>query len=145
MQTAFYIGKGKPLNYLIRFVQRVKGTANWHISHCETVMQDLGDGFYLCGSASAMDGGVRIKAIDLNNGNWIITGEPRNEERAWALYKALNGDHYDYIGAFKHILPFLNSDLDKWFCSEICARVLGLTGEPSPAELYNDLTKNKDQ
>ena len=135
MKVALYVGKGKTFNRLIRLVQKWKGFKYWQVSHCEVVLQDLGDGFYLCGSSSVMDDGVRTKLINLRNGNWVIQGCEGGEAAALDWLKNNNGKQYDFGGAFKTVLRFLRNSADRWFCSEVCAKLLGLDGAPMPAEL----------
>lgn len=139
MKVAFYIGKGHLFNGLIRMIQRLNGAENWKISHCEVILKDLGNGFYLCGSSSAMDYGVRMKAIDLTDGKWVIAGEDGGEDEAIEWLKRSDGKRYDWLGVVGTVLKFVGNKKDEWFCSEVCANLVGIGGAPKPAELYRKM------
>lgn len=114
---ALYKGKGTLFNALIRLWTRSK------YSHCEIVMPD---GRWL--SASAMDGGVRAKGIDLD-GNWDTVAVP------WAdaalieqLFHDNEGKGYDWLGLLgSQLVPITVDNPRRMFCSEFCAAALGFT------------------
>lgn len=125
---ALYKGKGTLFNRLIRLWTRSK------YSHCEVVMPD---GSWL--SASAMDGGVRTKHIELNFEHWDLVPLP------WAsaapilrLYNMHEGKGYDWAGLFfSQLLASGLHNKRRMFCSEFCAAALGFPNPQrySPAQL----------
>lgn len=125
---AAYKGQGKLFNRLIRLWTRSR------YSHCELVMPD---GRWL--SASAMDGGVREKHIDLNLEHWDLYPLPwANAQHIDAVFNRQAGKGYDWLGVFlSQLLPVAIDDRQRMFCSEFCAAALGFP-EPqrySPALL----------
>lgn len=114
---ALYKGKGTLFNRLIRLWTGSK------YSHCELVMPD---GRWL--SASAMDGGVRAKRIQLNIEHWDLLPLPWAERHTieW-LYQQHKGMGYDWAGIFfSQLLASGLHSRRRWFCSEFCAAALGL-------------------
>lgn len=113
---ALYKGKGRLFNRLIRLWTGSK------YSHCELVMPD---GRWL--SASAMDGGVRAKRIELNLAHWDLIPLPwANHGRINALFQQHEGRGYDWPGIlFSQILPIARHSKRRKFCSEFCAAALG--------------------
>jgi hypothetical protein len=113
---ALYKGQGTLFNRLIRLWTRSK------YSHCELVMPD---GRWL--SASAMDGGVRAKVIELDLAHWDLIPLP------WAsptiittLFNHHKGKGYDWLGIFaSQLLPMAIDSERRMFCSEFCAAALG--------------------
>jgi len=114
---AVYKGKGKLFNRLIRLWTRSR------YSHCELVMPD---GRWL--SASAMDGGVRAKHIELDFEHWELIPLPWADakliESVFARHK---GKGYDWLGILlAQFLPLGIDSKSRMFCSEFCAAALGL-------------------
>lgn len=93
---ALYKGRGTLFNRLVRLWTRSK------YSHCELV---LADGRWL--SASAMDGGVRAKHIELNLEHWDLIPLPWADYRQIArVFRANAGQGYDFFGLFgSQLLP----------------------------------------
>ena len=91
-------------------------------SHCELVINGV------CWSASARDGGVRGKVIDLASGRWDVVDLPAQLSQADALawFRAHDGLRYDWAGVMRFALPFLPLCMVRWFCSEACGAALGL-------------------
>ena len=93
-------------------------------SHAELVFSDG-----MSGSASLMDGGVRIKYIGYSSvGNWDFVDIPARYElaaRCWFI--ANHGKPYDIMGNINALFGFVSHSTDKWFCSEAIAAALGLT------------------
>lgn len=114
---ALYKGKGKLFNRLIRLWTRSK------YSHCELVMPD---GRWL--SASAMDGGVRAKRIELDLEHWDLIPLPwANAKLIESIYDRHEGKGYDWLGIlFAQFLPLGIDNKRRMFCSEFCAAALGL-------------------
>lgn len=82
---------------------------------------------YDCYSSSHTDGGVRKKKITLKSGKWTlyrIDIKAKDVEERFALEA---GKKYDYLGLLSTKLHFIPSGSRKWFCSELCASVLGLS------------------
>lgn len=113
---AAYKGQGKLFNQLIRLWTRSR------YSHCELVMPD---GRWL--SASAMDGGVREKRIDLNLEHWDLFPLPWADARhIAAVFARHQGKGYDWLGIFlSQLLPVAIDHRERMFCSEFCASALG--------------------
>ena len=119
VKLALYVGKGKIGNWAIR-----KWTGSQE-SHCELVVDGLAY------SSSIQDKGVRVKHIEWNPSHWKFISIP------WASKEAIL-KHYaetkDNKYAFFSLLTsqILNRNVDDGnadFCSEWCARALGL---PNP-------------
>lgn len=125
---ALYKGKGKLFNRLIRFWTRSP------YSHCELVMPD---GRWL--SASAMDGGVRAKHIQLDLTHWDLLPLPWADARTvHHVFYRHQGKGYDWLGVFlSQLLPVAISSPKRMFCSEFCAAALGFPTPQrfSPAQL----------
>jgi len=125
---ALYKGRGTLFNRLIRFWTRSA------YSHCELV---LPDGRWL--SASAMDGGVRAKRIELDLEHWDLIPVPWADARQILhLFEKHQGNGYDWLGLFgSQLLPLTIDNRRRMFCSEFCAAALGfpLAQRYSPALL----------
>lgn len=110
-------------------------------SHCELVLHGT------CISASARDGGVRAKQIDLDSGKWVLVDipDPRGDREAWAWdwFASHAGNKYDWAGIARFVLPDLPQRKDQWFCSEACAAALGLPHPEdwTPAKLAKKFIK----
>jgi len=113
---ALYKGQGTLFNRLIRLWTRSK------YSHCELVMPD---GRWL--SASAMDGGVRAKRIELDLEHWDLLPLPwAHAPRIEALFNQHEGKGYDWLGVIaSQVLPLAIDSERRMFCSEFCAAGLG--------------------
>lgn len=100
----------------------------WHqrtdVSHCEVVMASVGDA-HRCAGASWMDGGVRIKVIDLAPTKWRLYLVPDGvDPHKWAL--RFQGAGYDWIGLLGFVNRRIKGSHRAWFCSEACADMMGL-------------------
>lgn len=122
MQLALYKGKGLIGNAITRW------WTGSQYSHCELVIDGV------CYSASFMDGGVRAKAIDLNNGNWDVIPLPWVDAvRVLVFFEQTEGRAYDWLGLYRgQLFNRGRRDGSKYFCSEWCAEALGI---PAP-EMY---------
>ena len=131
MQIAFYKGPATGLVNKIGRLLVCLGTLSRY-SHCELVVQGV------CYSASARDGGVRGKVIDLGSGHWDVVDVPGDEVAALAWFERHQGDHYDWMGVLRFALPFLRQRPGKWFCSEAVAEALGVADSAgvSPGDLW---------
>ena len=90
-------------------------------SHCEIVVDGI------CYSSSSTDGGVRSKKIDLTTGRWDVIDLPvADAEYAIKEFKKCETFSYDWTGVARFVLPFLKQKPNQMFCSEICAKMLGI-------------------
>jgi hypothetical protein len=125
---ALYKGRGTLFNRLVRLWTRSI------YSHCELVMPD---GRWL--SASATDGGVRAKRIELDLAHWDLIPVPWADARQIEqLFRANKGRGYDWLGLLgSQVLPITLDNKRRMFCSEFCAAGLGypLPQRYSPALL----------
>lgn len=126
VRLAMYKGKGGPGNALIRYWTKSP------YSHCEIVLDDLAY------SSSLMDGGVRAKKIDLNNGKWDVMPVPwANDFDVLSHYHKTYHHSYGWIDLiFSQILNRARDLSKSAFCSEWCAAALGI---PNPT-LYSPKT-----
>lgn len=92
-------------------------------SHAELVFSDG-----MSGSASYMDGGVRIKYIGYSSvGNWdFVPLHERYELAARVWFMQHHGQPYDLMGNVNAMFGFVPHSVDRWFCSEAIAEALGL-------------------
>lgn len=112
MQAAFYKATRPGLQGL--YSRAVRCIDRGPYSHCELVFSDG-----MCGSASWVDGGVRLKRIDLDPDHWDILQLPPDLEayaRDW--FECNAGAPYDLMGNVRFVFPFLPDSADGWFCSE---------------------------
>lgn len=131
MQIAFYKGPATGITNKLGRLLVCIGTLSRY-SHCELVIQGV------CYSASARDGGVRSKVIDLASGHWDVVDVPGDEAAALAWFCAHMGEAYDWMGVLRFALPFLRQRPGKWFCSEAVAEALGVADSAgvSPGDLW---------
>jgi hypothetical protein len=95
-------------------------------SHVELIFADG-----QAASSSAMDGGVRFKAIDFDPALWDFVSLPAAlapAARAW--FTAHGGQGYDYLGNAHFVLSAIGDEKMAWFCSEAVGAALGM---PDPA------------
>lgn len=94
-------------------------------SHCELYFEDIDD----CYSASPRENMCRFKKININDGHWEIVDlddSKYDQKQIIRLAEDQLGKPYDWIGIiFSQIFPINKQDPNKWFCSEICAYLLG--------------------
>lgn len=88
-------------------------------SHCELVFSDG-----MCGSSSWLDGGVRLKRIDLDPDHWDVIDCPGNEDAAYFWFLQHQGEPYDLRGMFRFVWGGLRDSRGKTFCSEAVAAAL---------------------
>jgi hypothetical protein len=98
-------------------------------SHSEICLGDPFAGPVDCLSSSGMDHGVRIKRMQLSAAKWDVIALPHVSEGAyWHFANEHAGRPYDFIGCVRSVLPFVSGEHPtKWFCSEVCAAVMGHT------------------
>lgn len=118
MQAAFYKATRPGLQGL--YSRAVRLIDHGPYSHCELV---FGDG--MCGSASFIDGGVRLKRIELDPAHWDLLDLPGELEpyaREW--FRANTGAPYDLVGNVRFVLPWIDDCETGWFCSEALGAAL---------------------
>lgn len=108
-------------------------------SHCEIAVA-LDGGQFECYSSSIRDGGVRCKTMPLPAAKWDLIELPDSsgslKTNLAAVFAQTQGQRYDLAGALGVVFKTRQRH-DRWFCSEWCGQVLGLS-EPwrfSPNDL----------
>lgn len=84
-----------------------------------------------------MDGGVRVKHIDLHPDRWDLVEVP-DTPAAWDWLRAREEEKYDLLGLLGFVWRRQTGQQNKWFCSEAVAAMLGIS-EPwrfDPMALY---------
>jgi len=137
-QIAFYHGPSSTVKGWLSDILVSIGTMS-PITHVELVIDGM------CYSSSGLDGGVRVKKIDLNDGKWeVIHITVKHPLAMWAFINRTLGAEYDFAGIVRFALPFVKSDPDKWFCSEWVAQAIGdpvVADKVTPKDLYKWVTK----
>lgn len=155
MYYAFYKGDRDTFRHGF-FSLLIKILTFGRYSHVELVFPDcILDDNKNCFSSRGMDNpkGVNFKKISFSHPKrwrfipilWIQGNVDINR-----IYRAAQrrvGAGYDYQGVIHHYgLHFKNDDPNKWWCSEICAFMLGIVRyQMSPVELYRyTINHNKE-
>ena len=115
IEVYFYKGKKRVFNRLVSWWTGGK------YSHVEILLDGLSY------SSSTMDGGVRAKQIDFNDGNWdklIIKGFDPVKAKQWFIEH--DSAKYDYAGLFGFIFRVFQGQEGKYFCSEAVGESLGI-------------------
>lgn len=136
VQLALYKGRGTLFNALIRWWTRSP------YSHCELVINGT------CYSSSVRDGGVRAKVMALPSDKWDVIELPWADDTAvtdWFI--AHERDRYGWLDLLTGQVLGMQRDHRGVFCSEACAKALGLHGSTrmSPQGLLDaciDINKN---
>ncbi len=132
-QIAFYKGKGKIGNALIRW------WTDSPYSHCELVVGGI------CYSSSIMDKGVRSKVVNLSADNWDIVELPwATDADVLDYYSQTRMRPYGWIDLIlRQVLRLPSVDESGEFCSEWCANALGIPDarDYSPAGLERIVRK----
>lgn len=118
MKLAFYRGRHRLFDILVQWWQRCP------YSHCELVLRVV-DGQAECASASFMDGGVRVKRIELDAERWDVVEIDGNPLAAALWLEDHRGEPYDLLGLLGFVWRPLKGRGRKWFCSEAVAAMLG--------------------
>ncbi len=143
MQTthlAFYIAdQGKLLD---RIISKIDGSP---YSHCELIIEDLGNKHYDCISSSHRDGGLRRKVIDMNPNHWQLVPVQCDLDYAVRWFNKRQGFGYDYLALIRTIVPGFYNPERLVFCSEACADMLELIdpGSYGLEKLYRWSTQPK--
>jgi hypothetical protein len=135
LQAAFYKGTRSGLAGVYN-----RGVRLWtasEYSHCEL---SFVEGF--SGSASYMDGGVRLKPIDYDLEKWDLLDLPESFAKpAFEWFMRHRGEKYDLLGNLHFVVAPVMGGRDTWFCSEAIAAALGMS-DPwryDPATLHSAL------
>ena len=98
-------------------------------SHCEIAVA-LDGGQFECYSSSIRDGGVRCKTMPLPAAKWDLIELPDSsgslKTNLAAVFAQTQGQRYDLAGALGVVFKTRQRH-DRWFCSEWCGQVLGLS------------------
>ena len=135
---ATYYGSSRGIARLTGAAIRWVTRSRW--SHCEIALGNPLEGPVTCISSSALDW-VRAKTMQLDPSRWaIIPLDDISEANALVALQAYKGQGYDWLGAFRFAVPLLvrQQHPRRWFCSELCALIMGLQ-DPwrfSPADLF---------
>ena len=129
VQLVMYKAKGDWLNGLIRW------WTGSQYSHCELLVRGT------CYSSTIRDGGVRGKTMALPSDKWDLIDLPWADADAvldWFIRHEC--DRYGYIDLITSQLLGMHRDGRGEFCSEACAKALGLRGATrlSPQGLLDD-------
>lgn len=118
MQAAFYKATRPGLQGI--YSRAVQVIDHGPYSHCEIVFKDG-----VCGSASYIDHGVRIKRIEFDPAHWDFLDLPDHLEpyaRDW--FERNQGAPYDLLGNVRFVLPWIDDSDTGWFCSEALGAAL---------------------
>ena len=96
-------------------------------SHSEICLGNPFAGPVDCLSSVGTEGGVRVKCMQLNPDKWDVIALPDvDEDKFWRFLADNAGQPYDLVGCVRSVLPFVSREHStKWFCSEVCATVIG--------------------
>ena len=120
MQAAFYKGQKRLFNRL---------TAWWlrgAYSHCELILGTDHNGLAVCASSSFMDGGVRIKHMQLDPAHWDVLDVGGRTDEAWTWLQEHHGERYDLLGLAGFVARALGHGSCRWLCSEAVAAMLDM-------------------
>ena len=117
MKLAFY--KGTRPGWHGLFNRAVRWWTRGPYSHVELVFSDG-----LCGSASGVDGGVRLKSIMLHPDRWDLVPIAGDETYARDWFARHAGRGYDYLGLFGFVWRPYYGDTTRFWCSEAIAAAL---------------------
>ena len=121
---AFYIADhGKLLD---RVISLIDGSP---FSHCELVINDLGNQCYDCISSSHRDGGLRRKNIDMSGrsgSHWVLIPVMCDMGHVLRWFNKRRNFKYNYLGVIRTVIPGFYEPAHFQFCSEACADMLEL-------------------
>ena len=118
---AFYLADhGK---WLDRSISMVDGSP---YSHCELVINELGNQCYDCISSSHRDGGLRRKNIDMSGSHWILVAVECDMCHVLRWFDKRQTFKYNYPGLIRTVIPGFYDPAHWLFCSEACAGMLEL-------------------
>ena len=115
VNLAMYKAPGNWLNRLICW------WTNSPYSHCELVVRGT------CYSSSVRDGGVRAKVMALSSDKWDVVDLPwADDTDVTDWFIAHERDRYGWLDLLTGQLLGMQRDHRGVFCSEACAKALGL-------------------
>ncbi len=128
LQAGYTVWAARATDWLTRKLTRGQ------YSHCEIAVklpaQDIrGAPVYRCYSASVRDGGVRRTDMTLPAAKWDLIelrSTPHLRAGLEVLWQRTQGQGYDFMGALGVVFKTRQRQ-GCWFCSEWCARVVGLS------------------
>lgn len=126
MKVAFYKATRPGLQGI--FSRLVRWWTGGPYSHCELVLEER-DGLARCATSSFIDGGVRIKWMQLKPSSWDVVELDRAPAEAREWFFDHLGQGYDVIGIIGFVWRRRDGHKRRWFCSESIAAALGL-GQP---------------
>jgi len=138
MLIAFYKGT-RPMPQGL-FNVGVRWGMDSRYSHCEAIFgRDLTKPVP-CGSSSFIDGGVRIKDILISPDHWDVLNVPAFDaiqSKQW--FVAHDGELYDVRGLASVVLPVIQDDPGRRFCSEAILASVGYQNphKIDPGRLYD--------
>ena len=97
-------------------------------------------------SSSGSTGGLHINELKPLKDNWdYIDVEVDDKlEEVMKFAKSQQGTGYDYVGIFGIVVNHNIQRKNRWFCSEICTRLLQEFDEPKSLELKPNLISPED-
>ena len=119
MQIAFYKGRTRLFNRLVSWYLRGQ------YSHCELILGRTAEGLAVCASSSFLDGGVRVKTLDLHPDRWDVVDVDGDAHAARAWVIDHEEDRYDVLGLLGFVWRRSPDSQRRWFCSEAVAAMLG--------------------
>ncbi|WP_298359096.1 hypothetical protein [uncultured Litoreibacter sp.] len=122
---AFYRGEGRFLSDTL--VQRITRS---EFSHCELFISDrppLPGDTYRCISAAGKHGGVYTHDVTFRAGAYEFVPVPWAPQDTFERALRHLGKGYDYWGLLMtQLVNMRRHTPDRWFCSKLCARAMGL-------------------
>ena len=117
MKIAFYKGKGRVLDFLIKL------KTNSKYSHTEIVFSDN-----LSFSSSHWDKCSRFKKIEYNKNDWDFLELEISKEKEQRIRSFCEKEKGKECKCFKvvimHVLGLYKKSKNEWFCSQICSAAL---------------------
>lgn len=120
MQAAFYKGRARLFNRVTSWWLRGP------YSHCELILGVDANGLAVCASSSFLDGGVRVKHMQLDPDHWDVIDVGGSTDAAWQWLQQHHGQPYDLLGLAGFVARRLGQDKDRWLCSEAVGAMLGM-------------------
>lgn len=110
-------------NLLDKAISLIDGSP---FSHCELVVENLGNQCYDCIGSSHRDGGIRRKHLDMSGNHWVLI--PVECDLGYALRWFNKRQHfkYDYLALFRPKTPGFYNPVYRLSCAEACADMLEL-------------------
>lgn len=129
MTTTVYLAsfKGTHAGWKGLFNRLVRWVTKSAYSHSELTIGNPFEGAVPCLSSVGTDGGVRIKDMRLSPDEFDIVELPGVTPEAVIDFAWRHQcEPYDLVGCVRSVLPFVSREHPrKWFCSEVCATVIG--------------------